>query len=54
MPPAISVADLSKTYATGFEALKHINLDIRRGRRPRARSRSRATTSFPIIAPRAR
>jgi ABC-2 type transport system ATP-binding protein len=31
MPPVISIADLSKTYASGFEALKRINLDIRRG-----------------------
>jgi ABC-2 type transport system ATP-binding protein len=31
MPPAISVVDLSKTYASGFEALKRINLEIRRG-----------------------
>ena len=31
MSPVISVAGLSKTYATGFEALKAINLDIRRG-----------------------
>ncbi len=31
MPPVISVANLSKTYASGFEALKLINLDIRRG-----------------------
>jgi ABC-2 type transport system ATP-binding protein len=29
--PIISVANLSKTYATGFHALKHVNLDIRRG-----------------------
>ena len=29
--PIISVVDLSKTYATGFQALKCINLDIRRG-----------------------
>jgi ABC-2 type transport system ATP-binding protein len=29
--PVISVVDLSKTYASGFQALKHINLDIRRG-----------------------
>ncbi|HUI95181.1 MAG TPA: ABC transporter ATP-binding protein [Xanthobacteraceae bacterium] len=29
--PMISVAQLSKTYATGFQALKDINLDIRRG-----------------------
>ncbi len=31
MPPIISVANLSKTYATGFKALKTINLDIERG-----------------------
>jgi len=31
MQPIISVTDLSKTYATGFHALKNINLDIRRG-----------------------
>jgi ABC-2 type transport system ATP-binding protein len=31
MPPVISVSDLSKRYASGFEALKKINLDIRRG-----------------------
>ncbi len=31
MPPAIAVVDLSKTYASGFEALKRINLEIRRG-----------------------
>ena len=30
-PPIISVANLSKTYASGFQALKKINLDIRRG-----------------------
>ena len=30
-PPIISVSDLSKTYASGFRALKGINLDIRRG-----------------------
>jgi ABC-2 type transport system ATP-binding protein len=29
--PVISVRGLSKTYASGFEALKHIDLDIRRG-----------------------
>jgi ABC-2 type transport system ATP-binding protein len=27
----LSIANLSKTYATGFQALKNINLDIRRG-----------------------
>ncbi len=31
MQPILSVADLSKTYAGGFQALKSINLDIRRG-----------------------
>jgi ABC-2 type transport system ATP-binding protein len=31
MPPIISIANLSKTYATGFRALKDINLEIRRG-----------------------
>ncbi len=30
-PPIVSVRDVSKTYAGGFEALKHINLDIQRG-----------------------
>src|SRR6201993_4667994 len=31
MPPIISVSDLSKTYASGFQALKSVNLAIRRG-----------------------
>jgi ABC-2 type transport system ATP-binding protein len=31
MTSIISVCDLSKTYASGFQALKAINLDIRRG-----------------------
>ena len=31
MQPIISVSNLSKTYASGFRALKKINLDIRRG-----------------------
>ena len=31
MPPIISVKNLTKTYASGFHALKHIDLDIRRG-----------------------
>ncbi|MBB3236535.1 ABC transporter ATP-binding protein [Phyllobacterium endophyticum] len=31
MSSAISVSGLYKTYATGFEALKNINLDIRHG-----------------------
>jgi ABC-2 type transport system ATP-binding protein len=31
MQPIISVTDLSKIYASGFQALKTINLDIRRG-----------------------
>ena len=31
MPTIISVANLSKTYASGFRALKHIGLEIRSG-----------------------
>jgi ABC-2 type transport system ATP-binding protein len=31
MPPIIAVANLSKTYGSGFKALNGINLDIRRG-----------------------
>jgi ABC-2 type transport system ATP-binding protein len=31
MPSIISIAKLSKTYATGFRALKDIDLDIKRG-----------------------
>jgi ABC-2 type transport system ATP-binding protein len=31
MQPVISVSNLSKTYASGFQALKHIDLEIRRG-----------------------
>src|ERR1700685_3083616 len=31
MTPIVSVEDLSKTYASGFEALKSVNLEIRRG-----------------------
>ena len=31
MQPIISVSKLSKTYASGFQALKSINLEIRRG-----------------------
>jgi ABC-2 type transport system ATP-binding protein len=31
MPSIISIANLSKTYATGFRALGHINLDIEQG-----------------------
>jgi ABC-2 type transport system ATP-binding protein len=31
MQPAISVSHLSKTYASGFQALKRIDLEIRRG-----------------------
>jgi len=31
MSPIISVANLSKTYASGFKALKNINLEINRG-----------------------
>ncbi|HEX2135585.1 MAG TPA: ATP-binding cassette domain-containing protein, partial [Microvirga sp.] len=31
MQPIISVSNLSKTYASGFQALKRVNLEIRRG-----------------------
>src|SRR3974390_2486690 len=31
MQSAVSVANLSKTYGSGFEALKRVNLEIRRG-----------------------
>jgi len=31
VPPIISVKNLSKTYASGFHALKNVDLDIRRG-----------------------
>jgi ABC-2 type transport system ATP-binding protein len=31
MQPIISITDLSKTYASGYQALKSINLDIRSG-----------------------
>lgn len=31
MPPVITIKDLNKTYASGFQALKNINLDIQRG-----------------------
>jgi ABC-2 type transport system ATP-binding protein len=31
MTAIITIKELSKTYATGFQALKHVNLEIRRG-----------------------
>jgi ABC-2 type transport system ATP-binding protein len=31
MPPIISIRNLTKTYASGFQALKGVDLDIRRG-----------------------
>ena len=31
MPPIISVTNLTKTYASGFQALKNVSLDIQRG-----------------------
>ncbi|WP_119388660.1 ABC transporter ATP-binding protein [Taklimakanibacter lacteus] len=31
MQPIVSISDVSKTYATGFEALKHVTLDIHKG-----------------------
>ena len=46
MQPIISISNLSKTYASGFQALKEIDLDIRRGEifallGPTARARPR-------------
>ena len=31
MPPIIAIRQLSKTYASGFQALKPIDLDIQQG-----------------------
>ena len=31
MQPIVSVIDVSKTYATGFQALKSVSLEIRKG-----------------------
>ena len=31
MQPIIAISKLSKTYASGFEALKRVSLEIRRG-----------------------
>ena len=31
MQPIISVQNLDKTYASGFQALKNVSLDIRKG-----------------------
>ncbi len=31
MPPIISITDLTKTYASGLQALKGINLEVRKG-----------------------
>ena len=31
MQPALSIENLSKTYASGFNALKRVNLDVCRG-----------------------
>ena len=31
MPPIVAIKNVSKTYASGFDALKNINLDIARG-----------------------
>src|SRR3954447_6160249 len=31
MQPIVSIANVSKTYASGFQALKNVNLDIRKG-----------------------
>jgi ABC-2 type transport system ATP-binding protein len=31
LQPSISISNVSKTYASGFRAIKNVNLDIRRG-----------------------
>jgi len=31
MPPIVSISNLSKTYASGYQALKNVSLDIQRG-----------------------
>ena len=31
MPPIIAISGVTKTYANGFHALKHVDLEIRRG-----------------------
>src|SRR5690606_4002157 len=31
MPPILTIRNLTKTYASGFQALKGVDLDIRRG-----------------------
>ena len=31
MPSIVSIKDLSKTYQSGFQALKHVDLDIADG-----------------------
>src|SRR5574342_228508 len=31
MPPVISISNLTKTYVSGLQALKNINLEIRKG-----------------------
>ena len=31
MSPAISISNLTKTYASGFQALKRVDLEIKRG-----------------------
>ncbi|HYJ98567.1 MAG TPA: ATP-binding cassette domain-containing protein, partial [Burkholderiaceae bacterium] len=31
MPPILTIQGLSKTYASGFQALRHIDLTIQRG-----------------------
>src|ERR1700687_5708188 len=51
MQPIISVAHLSKTYASGFQALKNVDLDVRRGETPALLSPNGAgkTTLIGII-----
>ena len=31
MPPIISISNLTKTYASGYQALKSVDLEIRKG-----------------------
>src|SRR3954453_8926449 len=56
MQCVISVTNLSKTYASGFQALRAINLDIRRGEifcaaRPQRRRQDNADQHQPHREP---
>src|SRR3954465_5643628 len=50
MPSVISVTNLSKTYASGFQALRAITLDIPRGEIFAPRALPPATRRGPIFA----